>query len=161
MFQHFSLLGQESQSRSLKNVTLLISGSIYRFAWQVTVPIKRWVYQSDGSDLEQIWFRTRMRMLFYAFSWAFALFVFFPPYLPNAPQNRPQGGDSTRFENHWSKISYDKKAEEDNKNMFTNKHIQQLQAPTLQRAVRGISCLVLLPSSCNDPSLHSSFSNNS
>ena len=62
--------------------------------------------------------------------WAFSPFVLFPPYLslwfyrPLAPQNRPQEGDFAHFENHWSKISYDKKAEEDNKNMFTNKHIQ-------------------------------------
>ena len=45
-----------------------------------------------------------------------------------AGHNRPQGGDSAHFENHWSKISYDKKAEEDNKYMFTNTRIQQLQA---------------------------------
>jgi len=32
-------------------------------------------------------------------------------------------------------MSYDKKAEEDNTNMFTNKHIQQLQALALQQAV--------------------------
>jgi len=65
----------------------------------------------------------------------------FPSYLPLwfycslAPQNRHQGGDFAHFESHWSKISYDKKAEEDNKNMFTNKHIQQLQALALQQAV--------------------------
>jgi len=38
---------------------------------------------------------------------------------------------------------------------------EQLQALALQPAVWGISCLVLLPSSCNDSSLHSSFSYNS
>jgi len=32
-------------------------------------------------------------------------------------------------------VSCDKKSEEDNKNMFTNKHIQQLQALALQQAV--------------------------
>jgi len=37
---------------------------------------------------------------------------------------------------------------------------QQLQALALQPAVWGISCLVLLPSSCNDSSLYLSFSNN-
>ena len=37
---------------------------------------------------------------------------------------------------------------------------QQLQALALQQAVWGISCLVLLPSSCNDSSLHPPFSNN-
>jgi len=36
---------------------------------------------------------------------------------------------------------------------------QQLQTLALQPAVWGISCLVLLPSSCNNSSLHSSFSN--
>jgi len=46
-------------------------------------------------------------------------------YRPLAPQNRPQGCDSAHFENHWSKISYDRRAGEDNNNMFTNKHIQQ------------------------------------
>jgi len=34
--------------------------------------------------------------------------------------------------------------------------VQQLQALALQPAVWGISCLVLLPSSCNDSSLYSS-----
>ena len=38
---------------------------------------------------------------------------------------------------------------------------QQLQALALQQAVWGISCLVLLPPSCNDSSLHPPFSNNS
>jgi len=98
--------------------------------------------------------------------WAFLPFVLFTPYLPLwfygplFPQNRPQGGDSVHFENHWSKICYDKKAEENDKNMFTNRHIQQLQALALQQAVWEISCLVLLPSSCNGSILHSSFSNN-
>jgi len=69
----------------------------------------------------------------------FAPFVLFPTYLPlwfyrpRAPQNRPQGNESAHFENHRSKIPYDKKAEEDNKNMFTNKHIQYLQALALQQ----------------------------
>ena len=36
---------------------------------------------------------------------------------------------------------------------------QQLQTLTLQPAVWGISCLVLLPSPCNDSSLYLSFSN--
>ena len=38
---------------------------------------------------------------------------------------------------------------------------QQLQAPALQQAVWGISCLFLLPSSGNDSRLHPSFNNNS
>jgi len=38
---------------------------------------------------------------------------------------------------------------------------QQLQALALQPAVWGISCLVLLPSPCNDSSLYVSFNNNS
>jgi len=63
----------------------------------------------------------------------------FPPiplwfYRPLAAQNHPHGGDSAHFENHTSKISYDKKAKEDNKNIFTNKHIQQLQALAMQQA---------------------------
>ena len=96
----------------------------------------------------------------------FAPFVLFPAYLSlwfNAtlPLKLAPRGDSAHFKNQWSKISYDKKAEEDNKNMFTNKHMQQLQALTMQQAAWGISCLVLLPSSCNDLSLHWSFSNNS
>jgi len=41
----------------------------------------------------------------------------------------------------------------------SNRHIQAVQALALQPAVWGISCLVLLPSYCNDSSLHSSFSN--
>jgi len=45
--------------------------------------------------------------------------------------------------------------------MFTNKHMQRLQAVAMQQDVWGIFCLVLLPSSCNDSSLHLSFSNNS
>jgi len=61
--------------------------------------------------------------------------VLFPPYLPLAPQNRLQGDDSAHFENHSSKISYSKKAEEDNINVFTNRLIQQLQALALQQAV--------------------------
>jgi len=38
--------------------------------------------------------------------------------------------------------------------------MQQLQALALQPAVWRISCLVLLPSSCNDSSLYLSFSSN-
>jgi len=37
---------------------------------------------------------------------------------------------------------------------------QQSQALAFQHAIWGISCLVLLPSFCNDSSLHTSFSNN-
>jgi len=55
-------------------------------------------------------------------------------YHPLAPQNCSLGGDSVHFENHISKISYDKKAGDDSKNMLTNKHIQ-LQALALQQAV--------------------------
>ena len=61
-------------------------------------------------------------------------------YRPLAPQNCPQRFDSAHVHNHWSKISYDKQTEEDDKNMFTNKHMQQLQALALQQAVWGISC---------------------
>ena len=47
-----------------------------------------------------------------------------------------------------------KDVSEDNKWMI----MQQLQALALQQAFWGISCLVLLPSSCNDSSLDSLFS---
>jgi len=40
--------------------------------------------------------------------------------------------------------------------MFTNNHIQHLQTLAMQQAARGISCVVLLPSSCNDSSTHHS-----
>jgi len=56
--------------------------------------------------------------------------VLSPPCLSKSPPR----DDSAHFENHLSKISYDKKAEEDNKNMFTNKHIQQLQSLAMQQA---------------------------
>jgi len=68
--------------------------------------------------------------------------VLFPPYLPFwfypllDPQNRPQGVIPPTLRTTDLKF-LDKKAEEDNINLFTNKHIQQLglQALALQQAV--------------------------
>jgi len=70
----------------------------------------------------------------------FAPFVLFSTYLPLwfyrplALKNCPQGGDTAQFENHCSKISFNKKTEKDNKNVFTNQHIEQLQALAMQQA---------------------------